>query len=148
MSERDPFDAELEQLRAENAHLKDELDDWRKEGEKLRAEKVALQAEIDRLRALNDEQQSMLYAQESVPALYEEIKRLRADQQQLCLDIENLKAENERLKNEQMPMRLENERLKAERHTTKEMLEDVLKRHGAHYGLGRGGLGGAGQSKP
>lgn len=96
-----------EDLHAKNAHLKDELDDWRKEGEKL-----------------------------------------RADQQQLCLDIENLKAENERLKNEQMPMRLENERLKAERHTTKEMLEDVLKRHGAHYGLGRGGLGGAGQSKP
>jgi hypothetical protein len=55
-----------------------------------------------------------------------------------------LRAECERLKEELRAVLKHVEDLRAERHSTKQMLEDVLKKYGLgsktpHYGLGRGG---------
>jgi chromosome segregation ATPase len=109
-------------------HLKDELADWRKEGERLRADADKAWTEH-------------LIERENLRAKITSIQR----------EADKIVYESGLMLGE---AHKEIARLKAERHTTKEMLEDVLKRHGVlpsetpHYGLGRGGLGGAGQRKP
>ncbi len=156
MTERDPFDAELEELRGS---------------------KAALQTEIERLRKLNDDQQAeMLNWHMQLTAKDEVIRRQqkiidgteRRESEYLAL-IEKHATENEarrvqweeakreaekwvhesgvrlgqahkvlherndevaRLRGYTTRLLSENERLKAERHTTKRMLEDILDKHG------------------
>jgi uncharacterized small protein (DUF1192 family) len=93
-------------------------------------EREELKAEVERLT-------SCLHAQESVPALYTEINKLKAAvkaAEQMLYDSGFMLGEAHE----------EISRLKAERHTTKQMLEDVLKKYGVgtitpHHGLGRSG---------
>ena len=119
MSERDPFDAELEELRGSRA---------------------ALQTEIDRLRKLNDDQQAeMLSWHMQLTAKSEEVEKLKEAMktaEKMIYDSGFMLGEAHK----------EIARLKLDRKAVKRAIEELLERYGKiaaevpHHGLGRGGL--------
>lgn len=116
----------------------------------LRESKAALQVEIDRLRALNDDQQ------ETLEKILAGTKRRETEYEQMIYDsgfklgeahteIKRLTLLDQIGKRQIELSEQQVRRLEAERHTTKQLLEDVLEKYGVgsktpHYGVGRGGL--------